>query len=266
MIRPGTKPTKIDHRDYDFQKSFGSSTVPFPAVYNTDAGVTMPNQEVDDDSFNPVVLAEPSGCTNETTGDVANDLVNGKKIHRPDTLEAITHANAKGGYDIRQSLLAGKSLGWFTGIFNVRPIGQDYFDAFRTAMASGGTEKRSISIGTAWYPEFEPVGNGFGKMTPNGIISEPANWSTDGMPWHNWKICGWKTIGEQVYLVGKSWQGRQYGDHGFCYFNRPIINKLMSMPGTCSFTATTGQLPPISTVSVTWLQWLISYARSLLPY
>lgn len=277
MIKNGTKPTKIDHRDYDFHKSFGAlnlKAIPFPQEYNTDAGVTMPNQEIDDYSFTPFVPAELSGCTNESTSDVATDLSNGSKIRRPDVVEAITHANALGGYDVRQSLLTGlqpnplnpKRLGWYSAIFNIRAIGQDFFDAIRDAMASGGTERRSVSIGTPWYPEFEPVGNGNGKMTLSGIISEPANWSTDGMPWHNWKICGWKMIDGQVYLIGKSWQGAQYGDKGFCYFNRQIINHLMSIPGTVAFTATTGALPPISTVNTTWLQWIISYARSLLPY
>lgn len=274
MIKNGLKPNKIDHRDFDFHQSFGAIKVPFPAEFNTDAGVTMPNQTQDDYSFSPFVAAEPFGCTNETTSDVSTDLTNGSHIRRPDTVEAITQANAKGGYDVRSSLLVGlqpnilnpNRLGWYSAIFNIRAIGQDFFDAIRTAMVSGGTERRSVSIGTPWYPEFEPIGNGNGKMTASGIISEPASWSTKNMSWHNWKICGWKTINGEVYLVGKSWQGAQYGDKGFCYFSRSIINTIMAIPGTVAFTATTGSLPPINTISVTWLQWLISYARSLLPY
>lgn len=260
MIKHGARPTKIDHRDYDFTKSFGSfKTVPFPAEYNTDAGLTMPDQDAQNNYFNPPVPALPYGCTDYATAEVATDLDHTFGANNPMKVENVTQANARGGYDIRQSLLVGVSLGFFSGIFNVRAIGQDYFDAIRTAMVSGGTERRSVSIGTPWYPKFELVGQ-------DGIVGIPQSFSTAGLPWHNWKVCGWKTIGSQVYLVAKTWQGPNYGDHGLVYFSRPLINNLMAIPGTVAFTATTGVLPPISTISVTWLQWIISYARNLLPY
>lgn len=262
MIKNGTRPTKIDHRDYDYHKTFGVlKAVPFPPAYNTDAGLTMPNQDIPDTQFTPPIPALPFGCTDYTTSELSTDIqnYNGSQIADPRAVENITHANANGGGDIRQSLLAGKSLGWFTGIFNIQAEGQDFFDAIRDAMVSGGTEKRSVSMGTPWFSIFESVGS-------NGILSMPENFTTAGLPWHNFKICGWKTIGSQVYLVGKSWQGAQYGDGGFCYFSRPLVNEMMSIPGAVAFTATTGNLPPISTITTTWLQWLISYARSLLSY
>lgn len=261
MIKHGARPTKIDHRDYDFKKSFGAfkKAVPFPPEYNTDWGLTMPNQDTQNNFFNPPVPALPFGCTDYTTAEVATDLDDTFGADNPMKIENITHANVLGGGDIRQSLLAGKSLGWFTGIFNIQAYGQDYFDAIRDAMASGGTEKRSVSTGTPWYSIFESVGD-------TGILDAPQNFSTVGLPWHNWKICGWKTIGDQVYLVGKTWQGSTYGDKGLVYFSRPLINSLMAIEGAAAFTATTGQLPPISTISTTWLQWLISNARNLWPY
>lgn len=260
-MKSGARPTKLDHRDWDFHKTFGSAKlagVPFPTGYNTDTGLTMPNQDIENDYFAPPVPPLPYGCTDYCTSEVEGDLTLNTPFS-PMSIENLTHANADGGGDVRQSLLAGKSLGWFTGIFNVQAEGQDMFDAIRDAMVSGGAERRSVSIGTPWYPVFEEVGS-------DGILAMPASLNTAGVPWHNWKICGWKTLGDQVYLVGKSWQGPNYGDHGFCYFSRSLINNLMNISGSVAFTTTSGQLPPISTISVTWLQWLISYARQLLPY
>lgn len=248
MIKQGTGPTKIDHRDYS-HKSFRGIQVPFPAEYNTDAGIDVPDQEAD---------GLPNGCTDETQADITNDLA-AQSIALPWIIEALTNANKNGGCDIRISLKAAIKLGWITAFYNIEALdGQDMFDAVRDAMASGATEKRSVSVGSKWFPIFESVGK-------DGLLKTPDLNSTV-FTWHNWKISGWKTIGDQVYLVGKSWQGSKYADGGYCYFSRPMFNQLMSVPGSVAFTATRGVLPPISTVSVTWLQWIISYARNLLPY
>ncbi len=254
MIKSGYKPRKFlwfpikDHRDFS-HKSFGSVQVPFPPSYNTDDGLDMPNQDAD---------GLPFGCTDETQSEVANDLMQ-KTVTLPWTIEEITHANALGGIDVRTSLKAAVGLGWFTGYFNIEALGgQDMFDAVRDAQVSGGTEKRSVSVGTKWFPEFEQVG-------VTGLMPMP-NFAGTNFSWHNWKICGWQTIGDQVYLVGKSWQGPGYGDKGLVYFSRPLFNQLMAIGGSAAFTVTKGVLPPIQTISTTWLQWLISYAKNLLPY
>lgn len=263
MVKHGARPTKIDHRDYDFKKSFGAlKTVPFPPEYNTDAGLTMPNQDLVNNDFTPPVPALDYGCTDYTTSEVATDLlqpINLYSAKNPLVIESITHANANGGGDVRQSLMAGVSVGWYSGIFNIQAYGQDFFDAIRDAMASGGTERRSVSIGTPWFSVFEEVDS-------SGILQIPRSFNTAGLPWHNFKICGWKTIGGQVYLKAKSWQGPTYGDHGYCYFSRQLINNVMSIKYTAAFTATRGVLPPIQTIDTTWLQWLLSWGRSLLPY
>ena len=247
MIKQGTGPTKKSHKDYS-HKSFGAIQVPFPLEYNTDAGLDVPDQNAD---------GLPFGCTDETQSELANDLTQ-SNLTNPFSLDAVTHANALGGFGVRESLLAARNLGWITGFFNVEAIGQDMFDAVRDAMLSGGTEKRSVSVGSKWFPEFETVDS-------TGILPLP-NFNGSSFTWHNWKICGWKIIGDQVYLIAKSWQGAGYGDKGFCYFSRPLFNQLMSVPGSIAFTSTKGQLPPITTISLSWLQWLISWSRSLLPY
>lgn len=260
-MNKGAKPTPIDHRDFStksFKKIRFGAAVAFPPEYNTDAGLSMPNQDVENDQFTPPVQAMYNGCTDYCDAEVATDLDG--ILKDPIAVENITHANALGGIDVRTALKAAVELGWITGFFNVEPEdGQDMFDAIRDAMVSGGTEKRSASVGTKWIEDpFELVGS-------DGIIAMP-DFNNPSFTWHNWKICGWKTIGDQVYLVGKTWQGAAYGDKGFCYFSRPLVNNLFAISGSVAYTTTKGVLPPITSISTTWLQWLISYARNLLPY
>jgi hypothetical protein len=247
-IKQGTFPTRISKKDYDFHKSFGSITANpvFPTEYFTDAGLTMPNQDAEGLMF---------GCTDETQADNSTDIDGIKK--NPFDLEAVTHANALGGYDIRKSLLAAVKLGWFTGFFNIQPHQLDYFDSIRLAMISGIPEKRSVSTGTPWYPKFETTDT-------TAILLMPDDINDPNRTWHNWSIKGWKMIGDQPYLIGKSWQGSNYGDKGFCYFSRPLINSLMNVPGAVAYTATKGILPPISTISPALWTWLISNIKSLL--
>lgn len=246
MIKQGTKPTVKSHKDYS-HRSFGAIQVPFPTEYNTDAGLLIPNQNAE---------GLPYGCTDEAQSEVSNDLVQ-MQSYTPFQLESVTHANALGGYDIRSSLLAIRNLGWISGFFNIEAIGQDMFDAVRDAMVSGGTEKRSVTIGSKWFHEYEfPV---------NGILPTP-DFNGSNYTWHNWKICGWKLINDQIYLIGVSWQGNTYGDKGFHYISRQHFNQLMNIGGSVAFTATKGVLPPITTISLSWLQWLMSYARQLKPF
>lgn len=257
MIRQGTVPTRISKKDWDYHKSFGTvgAALVFPAEYFTDAGLTMPNQDLPNPQFTPPVPPLPYGCTDYTQAELSTDL--GTGLEDPEYLENITHANANQGANIRNALLAAVHLGWFTGFFNILPHQLDYFDSIRLAMVSGIPEKRSVSTGTPWYPIFEQVDQ-------TGVLQMVPDLNDSRLTWHNWKICGWKTIGDQTYLIGKSWQGATYGDKGFCYFSRPLINTLMNVPGSVAYTATRGILPPISTISAPLWAWLVSNFKSLL--
>lgn len=273
MIRNGTKPTVTSHKDYDFVKSFGAVSAPnFPTEYSTDANLTMPNQNAENDQFIPPVPAMFFGCTDYAQSELATDLDG--VLKNPYDLEKVTGANAKGGYDIRTSLLYARNLGWITGFFNVQPHQLDMFDTIRLAMISGIPEKRSVTIGVPWYAEFETTvtKNADGTTTQSAL---PVNWGgilsmpTSGVDrsntsWHNAKCSGWKMIKDQPYLIIKSWQGKQYGDNGWCYMSRALCNTIFAVPGTVAFTSTKGVLPPISTISVTLWQWFISNWRSLL--
>lgn len=249
-MKSGARPTKIDHRDYDLHRTFGSiAPAQFPDSYFTDAGLDIPNQDA---------LGLPYGCTDFTQSELANDIVE-KEQYTPQELEAVTHANASGGLDVRTSLDAASKLGWFNAYFSVRPYQLDFFDSIRLAMLSGAPEKRSVSIGTPWFPVFEQVSS-------DGVIDAPASYSLTNNTWHNWKVVGWKTINGEPYLIGKSWQGATYGDKGYVYFSRPIINSLMSISGSCAFTGSNMTPQNVQTISVTFIQWITSVMRQLWQY
>lgn len=260
-MQQGVLKNNIDHRDWSFHKSFGikPGSIPFPANFTTDAGLTMPNQDIANSTYNPPAPALPYGCTSYTATELAIDISTPPAVISPMVVENITQSNAKGGYDLRQALLVGVQAGLYDGIFAVQAIGQDMFDAVTDAQLSGGTQMRSVAIASKWLPPFESI-------TSDGIIPPIVNINDPNLTYHAWKLCGRILIGDQEYQRAKSWQGLQYGQGGYCYFSRAAFNQLLSQSGAAAFVAYKGILPPIQTISTTWLQWLISYARQLLPY
>lgn len=242
----GTRPTKKDRRDYDLIPSFGLVTPPkFKDEHSTDAGLWCPDQNEPNLVFGFPAL--PYGCTDYTQADLCTD--ERLTLTNPITLEAITHANASGGYSIRDSLDAARRLGWFSAYFTVTPHGTDFFDAIRLSVMSGYPEKRSVSVGTPWFTEWQ----GFrGEIMPMPKKISPYN-----QIWHNWKIAGWKTIDGLPYLIGKSWQGERVGDKGYQYFSREVINSVMSIDGTAAFTASNTKPADVKTINLAfWWQWV----------
>jgi hypothetical protein len=208
----------------------------------------------------------PYGCTDYSQAELADDIA-GRYACAPLTLEAVTHANALGGIDIRTSLKAALKLGWISAYFNVQSNRQlDFFDAIRLAMLSGAPEMRSVSWGCPWFIEWEqaayPVDN------PSAIMPNVKSLSTSGVPWHNSVFVGWITIDGIPYLVNKSWQGTHVGVGGYLYFPREVVNNVMRISGTCAFTATNIPLDPVDirTISVSTVQWIASLLRNLMSY
>ena len=75
-MKNGTGPSRIDHRDLDFHKSYrwgGIGTANIPDTFDADAGLTMPDQENLDTEFSPPVQPMPYGCTNEASNDLHID-------------------------------------------------------------------------------------------------------------------------------------------------------------------------------------------------
>lgn len=254
----GARPLKPDHRDYDLHKSFGSvAPASFPAEYLTDAKLNMPDQNAD---------GLPYGCTDYAQAELADDIVR-QLAYSARQLEAVTHASALGGLDIRSSLKAAKALAWITAFFNVQATRDlDFFDAIRLAMLSGAPEMRSVSWGCPWFSEWEqaayPVDN------RSGIMPNLKSLSISGIPWHNSAFVGWTTINGVSYLINKSWQGTHVGVGGYLYFPREVVNNVMRISGTCAFTATNIPLDPqdIRTISISTVQWVASLLRNLINF
>lgn len=266
-MKNGTGPTRDKLKDYGWiethgerlVKRFGSLTPQFPPTLGRTLPTIIPNQNVDDAAFTPPVLREPYGCTNESQTALKR-LMGGTP--RPDELEAVTHANARGGFGVTDSLdaclppspLHPERLGYFDVHFNIRVQGGlDPFDAARLAMMDGLPEYRGVSIGSPWFPEFE-------NTKSDGILPTPPSFNTAFATWHNWLALDWKMIGDQPYLICLSWQGAGFGDKGFHYVSRTLFNTLMDIYGsTMRIPADRTTNPQPITIN-TW-EWLISLMR-----
>ncbi len=249
----GLKKNKHDSRDFSFfkTKKLGGAYF-FPDNYNSDAGLWMPDQTTD---YNL-----PFGCTSMAQTDLLID--EDKKLYNPLDIENITHSNARGGIQLRESLKAAVTLhrADHPAFFNVQPdLNQggvlDWFDAMRAALIIGKPEGRAVSVGTPWFPEF--------MNTKQGVIKAFLDWSLARVSWHNWNVKGWATIDGKVYLICKPWCGRGYGDGGYAYFDRATFNRLMNVPGTVAFVLDKllpGESP--QKIDSTVAQWLTSlFAR-----
>ena len=64
MIKNGLLKLKKDHRDYSFARTFGAVVLQFPDEYSCDAGLTMPDQNLD---------GLPYGCTGYTQSELCQD-------------------------------------------------------------------------------------------------------------------------------------------------------------------------------------------------
>lgn len=267
MMQSGANKIKKDHRDYSFQRSFGGVTTNFPDSLNLDAGLTMPDQNAD---------GFPYGCTGYASSDLCADedkIIYFPKFTYDQTLqmEGIISGDPdfeKVGCDVRDSLnstivyglqavgeVPAASLNHRRGAYYNVDLAQglDWFDSIRNCLM---LNQRTISIATPWYPTWE--------TTNQGIISAPNSYDTTFASWHNWKVCGWKMINGVPYLIGKSWQGKGYGDNGLCYFPREVINTLMGIAGTGAFILTPYSNQLAQTVVLTTYEYVISYLRMII--
>ncbi len=224
----GVRPVSPDNRDYSHTKTFGSIPV-FLGDYDGDAGLTNPDQNAE---------ARPNGCTGYTQSEVCADR--DKRIYDPGYTYDKTRMmegtlGQDVGCDIRDSLKS-------TRVYGVKAIGEsdlqafghrrgayyaiepapDYFDGVRSALVKG----HSVSMATPWYDIF--------NLPRAGIIQAPSDYGQKSS-YHNYKACGWKTINGTVYLKIKPWIGPQYGDNGFAYMPREVVNQLLNQTYTGAF-------------------------------
>lgn len=258
-LKSGTGPTRDSHLDRDLHLSFGNiAPLSFPAEFLTDSTNDFPDQNAD---------GQPFGCTNYTQAALATNLVNGIVTFKPADLEAVTHANQKGGLDIRLSLSAAKDLGWIQGYYLITQIpGLDMFDTFRTAQTACLPERRSISWGTPWFPSWEKaaLAGTYIMPMPTDAELEVARKDPRALPWHNSEDAGWTDENGVPVYRNKCWQGTHVGRNGYIGFTREVINTVMALWGTVAFTGT-NQIPDnIVTVQLNTLQYLFSVLRNLL--
>lgn len=271
-MKYGSKPTVESHKDYDLIRTFGALTSPkFPDSYDVDANIWIPDQNVPQSVLGGIP-ALPYGCTEYTTADLDNDL-SGKLQSNPNILENVFHASAQGGADVRTMLMNATAptplhperLGWLGNIFNIRAQGLlDWFDAMRYAMLQGGFEKRAISWGTPWFPSWEAAALDGKYVMPMPTDQEFKNARTS-IGWHNSKFSGWELVDGKPMLRNKSWQGTHVGKNGWIVFPREVVNAVMTINGTCAFTASNFD-GDIKRVSLPVVQMILSYLRSMMSF
>lgn len=261
-IQNGVKPTKLDKRDFSFNKTFGAIVpMKFPESFDLDAGFYMPNQNIPNEYWG--IPAMPFGCTEYSANEICSDQDN--VPYNPYLMETILRASANGGIDMRTPLgslckdgvtpVKGMSFSKFVreeAKKNKRAayfrVGQnpDYFDGMRAAML---INKRSVTIGTPWFDEW----NTAGWSSQNGIMPMPDLKTVPRLPWHCYKISGWVTINEREYLKCKPWCGPHFGDKGWIYISRETFNMVMTVMGTAAFTVAAVQKAQIQTVGTTYV-------------
>ncbi len=238
-MRHGVEPVARRKTNYSFPRTFGAVQPPsFPEDYNCDAGLGAPDQNKD---------GFPEGCTGYTQSELCQDedqvrykpaftykqtlliggLPDGQPCNMYDSLKSTIVYGVQRDTETTDQEAYTHKRGQYYQI--ERTNGLDWFDAIRSALWVNRGGRRSVSVATPWYPEFNfPIA---------GVVNTPdTTHGFDVFPGHNYKICGWKTIGAIPLLIVKPWCGANYGDHGFAYFSRETVNKILKVDGAAAFT------------------------------
>lgn len=272
----GTRPYRPKRKDYDFLpsykdhiiKKFGSLTPQFPEEFLTDATGWLPDQNTGG-QLPASASSQPEGCTNYATVKAA--LILGVHDATVDKLEAITHANALGGFGVVESIdAARKSLKWFGWRFIIHSKqAGDWFNAFCLAQMSGLPEHRPIPWGTPWFKSWNEAILRGERILPMPTPAELQQAHTDpnSLPWHDHLLDGFSQKfdikrGTLLYR-DSSWQGSVIG---YVYFTREVINVVHELSGTVAVVPTRSDLPPIiATISLPdWFwellhSWMVGY-------
>lgn len=255
----GVKPVRKDHRDLSYARTFGA-TVNLPSEIDLDFLKSVPDQNAD---------GLPYGCTGYTQTDLCADedriLYEPQYTYDQTRIMECTLGLAV-GCDVRNSLkstivygvlpegTADRSLapshrrGAYYNVIDSPDL--DAFDDVRSALL---TNKRTVSAATPWFDNWLDAPRSGVLPAPGRVIS-----------YHNWKICGWKLVAGQPHLIGKPWQGHQFGDKGYVYLSRAVFNVVMAMPGSACFTLRKAAPGDYARIKLTMLETLLSYYRMLL--
>lgn len=268
-MKNGTRPHRIKRADKDYLPSFhpelykGTRSLAqelqircgapqFPAEFLTDNTGWKPSQNAE---------GQPFGCTNYATVKVARIL--GSTTANVIDLEAVTHANALGGFSALASLDAAIGLGWLKGRFLIQSTGAlDYFDTCRLAQVSGLPELRAISSTTPWFPSWEKAAQMGQKVMPMPTVEELAQIraNVNAFSWHDYVRDGWSqnfadAPGQLLYRLD-SWQGPL----DYLYVDRVTLNIVMDLYGTVDAVGTNQK--PIALTHMSLPDWFWSLWHS----
>lgn len=229
MISQGLQKIWPHRKDYSLLHTFGATTDGLPYAFSVYDGRKIPYQREFDWRFTPPVRPLPMGCTGEA-GAFAKGLEDGK-LHNPAHLYDATPPGVDGlGRDIRamlQTLInrgvdGDKALAYF----NCYGSGKiDDFDAARLGLYVNQAERRSVIVGTWWYPEF--LSPFYGKLPI-------PSFNTNTASLHCYLVVGWE--GENLLII--PWLGNDYALNGIAKMPRFLYNSLMAQPYTGAFTIT----------------------------
>lgn len=230
MLKSGVHPNRYDRRDFSNERTFGSVDPKFfPEEYNADLGISFPDQNAEGLS---------NACTAYTQSELGQDE-NGELFDPGFTYEntlAIAGDPPGSPCQIRDSFRETRTRGLKRKQNNSTLVRGAYFDVDRVdgsyaiglqnAMYQNQLNKRTVSCGTPWFPEWHFV-------NANGILEVPSKYVWDqNTVGHNWKACGWKTINGKQYVIIKPWTGPLWGDKGYGYLEFSIFDKVMGIQGT----------------------------------
>ena len=268
MIESGLKKITPDPSDYSLVHTYGAiadDAQGLPAQFSIYNGEVIPDQRKPDIRFTPALRPLPYGCTGESQSFIGG--LQDNALYRPDDLYDNTKPFVDGeGRDMRDSLQTTIDRGYKSAdgtlgnkrkrYFNCYGSGKiDDFDAARIGVWINQAERRAVTVGLWWYPEFD--------KTDDGTVPLPS-FNTNKASLHNVIITGWRTTNgvEEVEVI--SWQGMKYGKKGLCYIPRPIYNALMEQPWTASFTLTKlGPEVPVVLGAQVWIDHLVYWIRNL---
>lgn len=266
----GLRPVRPDHRDYGFNQTFGTiSPLVLPDIYDCDAGFGAPNQNAD---------GLPYGCTGYAQSQLCQDedQTQYKPQYTYDRTLLMENSQEGQGCNIRDSL---KSVAVYgvqalsentdqeamkharAPYFSVQAINGDFFYAIQNALWLNRLERRSVSLGSPWFAEWERVG-------PDAVMPVPAySGVASQYPWHNYKCSGFtnkRSDGTlirngEIFLKIASWQGPNYGDKGWVYMSRQVANIVFAIDGTAIFTLAKADPQNIQYIRLNIMQVLLSY-------
>lgn len=264
-MRPtGVLPNPYDLRDYSAERTFGTlDPKVFPLEYNADLGLDFPDQNKD---------GFYNGCTGYTQTETGQDEYGVPFYHPFLYKKTLLYANLPDGYPvkIRDSFKAtsiygllprntndeSKAYAYKRGkYFDVDKVG-DYFDGVRSAMQMQQLHHRTVSAGAPWM---------WDNIPNNGIMPDFQKKKIPAV-YHNFKICGWKTIKNEPYLIVKAWCGKNWGDDGYGYMSRAVFNKLIGISGTFLYIQANADVSDVQRIKLDILEFIVDLYRRLMSF